>query len=123
MDWSDENQRAREGLDVRGANPGQGNLSGLPLTRLHGGLTYEEWSNATSDQRAMAALLMGGANLERAQLQGANLRAAEWSNRADPACCTQRGGAHRGRARILALFMQKRKVSEHAVREVISEPI
>ena len=40
-----------------------------------------------------------------------------------PLAALSERGAHRGRARILALFMQKRKVSEHAVREDISEPI
>jgi uncharacterized protein YjbI with pentapeptide repeats len=77
VDWNDEKQRDREGLDLRGADLGRVILSGLPLTRLHCGLTYEEWTNATSDQRTMAVIHMGEANLGQAQLQGANLGQAQ----------------------------------------------
>src|SRR5712692_5035312 len=68
--WSDERKREREGLDVRGADLQHTDLHGLPLTRLRGGLGYYE---ATEEQRRLAAVLMGGANLIYAQLKGADL--------------------------------------------------
>lgn len=39
VDWSDESQREREGLDLRGADMHQVDLHGLPLARLRLGLT------------------------------------------------------------------------------------
>ena len=39
--WSDETERGREGLDVRGADLQHANLHQLPLTRLRGGLTFD----------------------------------------------------------------------------------
>src|SRR5258708_40084289 len=50
VDWSDESQQEREGLDIRGANLFQVDLQHLPLARLRGGLTMEEWRNATVEQ-------------------------------------------------------------------------
>jgi uncharacterized protein YjbI with pentapeptide repeats len=76
VDWNDESQREREGLDLRGANLGQVDLHLLPLTRLRGGLPWEEWFQVTEEQRKMATVLMKGANLEGARLQGANLGGA-----------------------------------------------
>ena len=75
--WSDEKEREREGLDVRGADLQQADLHGLPLTRLRGGLTFDEWQKATEEQRRLAAVLMGGANLRGAELEGAHLIGAE----------------------------------------------
>lgn len=46
VDWSDENQRKREGLDLRGTNLCGLNLSNLPLARLRAGLSEEEWQKA-----------------------------------------------------------------------------
>jgi uncharacterized protein YjbI with pentapeptide repeats len=40
VDWGDESQRDRQGLDLRGADLRQVNLSGLPLARLCGGLPW-----------------------------------------------------------------------------------
>jgi hypothetical protein len=78
VDWSDEDQRQRKGLDLRGANLRQANLSGLPLARIRGGLEeYGEWKNASVEQRNMAAVQLQGASLMYAQLQGAYLREAE----------------------------------------------
>ena len=37
VDWSDEAQRSREGLDLRGADLRRVDLRGLPLARLRGG--------------------------------------------------------------------------------------
>jgi uncharacterized protein YjbI with pentapeptide repeats len=76
VDWSDENQRVRKGLDLRGADLRKANLSGLPLARLGRGLTSEEWGEA-EEQMNMAAVLLEGANLTGAQLQEAELRNAK----------------------------------------------
>jgi uncharacterized protein YjbI with pentapeptide repeats len=77
VDWSDENQREREGLDLRGADLRQIDLHDLPLTRLYGGLTFEEWSWGIDEQGAMAAIVLEDANLTGAQLQGAELNYAQ----------------------------------------------
>ena len=39
VDWSDERQRERKGLDLRGANLYGVNLSNLPLACMQGGLS------------------------------------------------------------------------------------
>src|SRR2546423_1645724 len=46
VDWSNESQRERWGLDLRGATLSQLNLHSLPLARLRGGLTSREWDVA-----------------------------------------------------------------------------
>ena len=74
---SDEKEREREGLDVRGADLQHADLHGLPLTRLRGGLPFYEWPTATEEQRRLAAVLMGGATLSGAQLEGATLNYAQ----------------------------------------------
>jgi uncharacterized protein YjbI with pentapeptide repeats len=74
--WSDEKERVREGLDVRGADLQQADLHQLPLTRLRGGLTFDEWLMATEEERSSAVVLMREANLFRAQLEGASLSGA-----------------------------------------------
>src|SRR6266446_3386247 len=58
VDWRDEKQRRREGMDLRGANLEGQYLGGLPLARLRGGLTWEQWSKATEEQRNMSAIHM-----------------------------------------------------------------
>lgn len=76
VDWSDEGQRGRKGLDLRGADLCQVDLSYLPLARLRGGLTLREWSKANEEQRSAAVVLLKGANLHMAHLEGAYLRKA-----------------------------------------------
>ena len=61
------------GLDVRGADLSQVNLSGLPLMRLHAGLSLEEGRHATVEQSRQASANLAKANLSDAQLQGAQL--------------------------------------------------
>ncbi len=80
VDWNDESQREREGLDFRGTMLNEENLSGLPLARLLGGIGSRRQVTptgepvfTTTDQRDMAAVHMEGANLEEAHLEGANL--------------------------------------------------
>jgi uncharacterized protein YjbI with pentapeptide repeats len=71
VDWSDESQRERQGLDLRGANLRRLNLSGLPLARIYAGSRY--WSYATEDQHEAAQGHLEGASLFNAHLEGAFL--------------------------------------------------
>jgi len=79
VDWSDESQREREGLDLRGADLQQKDLSGLPLARIRGGIATRERIAATEEQENIAGILLEGANLAEAQLQRACLLAANLS--------------------------------------------
>jgi uncharacterized protein YjbI with pentapeptide repeats len=75
--WSDESQRKRDGLDLRGADLHGEDLSGLPLARMQGGLTQgSDWNNATTEQRETAAVHLEGANLRGSNLEGAILNKA-----------------------------------------------
>ncbi len=71
-----ESQSEPKGLDLRGADLSQENLSHLPLAYMQGGLPIPEWEVATEEQRNMAAVRMEQADLEGARLQGANLGGA-----------------------------------------------
>src|SRR5947209_3044001 len=78
VDWTDEHQRERLGLDLRGADLLQVDLRNLPLARLYGGLTRNEWQFTTIERREMAGVHLERADLsqthlERAILQGAHL--------------------------------------------------
>ena len=89
IDWYDEQQRKRLGLDLRGADLRQINLRNLPLARMYGGLTRNEWLLATLEQREMAAVHLEQANLSEAHLEEAILQ-----------------GAHLERATLRGVYMQ-----------------
>lgn len=76
IDWSDEQQRKRWGLDLRGADLHQVDLRNLPLARMRGGLTRDEWQLATLEQRDIAGVHFEGADLSGAHLEGATLEGA-----------------------------------------------
>src|SRR6266571_4997255 len=73
VDRTEENQRTRNGLDMRGANLSQLHLSNLPLTRLQGGLNEDERMFATVEMCNMAAVHLEGTNLQNTHLERANL--------------------------------------------------
>ena len=73
VDLSDGQQHEYKGLDLRGADLRGADLHGLPLARIRGGLTEEEWFNATPRQCDLAAVHLEGANLSEASLEGAKL--------------------------------------------------
>lgn len=76
VNWDDGGQRQREGLDLRGAELPNVDLSGLPLARLHAGLDGgAEYDSTTlgGGQRERAAMRMPGAILNYAHLEGARL--------------------------------------------------
>src|SRR5260370_5935502 len=54
IDWSDERQRKRPGLDLRGADLRQLNLRNLPLALTRGGLIRDKRRLATLEQRDIA---------------------------------------------------------------------
>src|SRR6266566_149342 len=70
VDGSDENQRKRKGLDLRGAILNHENLNGLPLTCMLGGAVDY---NVTMEQRTMAAIHLERATLRGTQLEGSYL--------------------------------------------------
>lgn len=74
VEWSDESQRDRVGLDLRGADVRHVNLSGLPLARLCGGFPWSPKSNETVEQLSGAAIALESADLRKTHLEGANLR-------------------------------------------------
>jgi uncharacterized protein YjbI with pentapeptide repeats len=71
VDWSDLDQREREGLDLRGIDLRGVNLSGLPLARLVCGFTYSEWLTIALDQDEASAAHLEAAILRDAHLEGA----------------------------------------------------
>jgi Pentapeptide repeats (8 copies) len=85
VDWSDESQGRRKGLNLRGADLRHVDLERLPLTAIQGGLSLDDWFQATTEQRDAAAVLLDGAHLglahlENARLRGASLKGADFRN-------------------------------------------
>ena len=60
IDWSDNSQRDRSGLDLRGADLSKVNLSGLPLARTCWGSIWRRRSNETEEQRRIAGACLEG---------------------------------------------------------------
>ena len=77
VNWNDEHQRGREGVDMRAADLRHIDLQNLPLARLHGGLTLKERVGANEEQWLAAGALMEHVNLRAACLQGATLCQAQ----------------------------------------------
>lgn len=69
IDWNNEIQRGREGLDLRGADLKGVDLHSLPLARIHAGLTRGEQIEATHEQRHQAVIHLEQANLAFARLK------------------------------------------------------
>ncbi len=74
--WFDESQQHRNGLDLRGADLRGEDLSRLPLARMRGGLRFDEWEQATIEQRDWASIRLENCNLFWAHLNHAKLRKA-----------------------------------------------
>src|SRR5436309_7083074 len=72
-DWSDKRERTHPGLDLRGADLRQVNLSGLPLARMLGGRNWVAEFPSADEQRDMARLHLEGADLGGAHLEEAFL--------------------------------------------------
>jgi uncharacterized protein YjbI with pentapeptide repeats len=79
VESSDEQQRTRVGLDLRGADLRQANLCNLPLARMLGGRSWVVHFPPVEEQHAVVHLEgadLGGAYLEEAFLGGAYLEEA-----------------------------------------------
>lgn len=76
VEWSEESQRGRTGLDLRGADLQQVDLSGLPLACMQGGLSGHVWTYTMEGLDDMASVHMEKAVLRGAHLEGAKLRKA-----------------------------------------------
>ena len=76
VDWSDESQRERIGLDLRGADLRHVDLHHLPLACLSGGVNYSNWGETTLEHRIMAEIHLEKASLRCAHLEGACLTRA-----------------------------------------------
>jgi uncharacterized protein YjbI with pentapeptide repeats len=79
IDWRDQTQQRRQGLDLRGAvlsgDSSRGaNLRDLPLSRLQGGLSREKWSGWVKANKEL--LDQGAVDLEAADLFGTHLEGA-----------------------------------------------
>lgn len=77
VDWSDESQRTRQGLDLRGADLRREDLQNLPLARIQGNIAWLDSPDLTLEQRTMAAVLLTGADLKGAHLEGSELGYAQ----------------------------------------------
>ncbi len=79
VDWNDERQREREGLDLRGADLRREDLRNLPLACMCGGFRgyeyneFEEWIEEAEKFGESAAIHLEEANLQSADLIAANL--------------------------------------------------
>ena len=77
VDWNDESQRGRMGLDLRGADLQQVDLHDLPLARTCGGsrwfTTTSEWLRTTPIEHDAARINLNKTNLTRTHFEGANL--------------------------------------------------
>lgn len=76
VEWHGEREWRPDGIDVRGADLSGANLANLPLTRLLGSLRFDEWQEATPQQREDAAVHLEQCNLRETHLEGAHLRSA-----------------------------------------------
>ena len=81
IDWSDESQRKREGIDLRGTLLQEIDLHGLPLAHLIGGRWGDQappiWATVQGDDDRGAGIQLQKADLKGAQLQGAQLQKAD----------------------------------------------
>ena len=83
VEWGDESQRERNGLDIRGADLCFVNLSNLPLARIRGGPTTIEETIRMEEHHSHSVVQLkeadlNGAHLERAILSGAQLERTDF---------------------------------------------
>jgi len=76
VDWTDESQRGRKGLDLRGSDLSGKDLSGLPLARILGGILLERTQTIAGERADLAAICLEGADLSSAHLENASFFAA-----------------------------------------------
>lgn len=76
VNWSDVQQREREGLDLRGADLSHEDLRSLPMARTIGGTLPKDWYNTTEQQRDWARARFESTDLSDTHLEGTCLRKA-----------------------------------------------
>lgn len=76
VDWSDESQRKRKGLDLRGAYLSKVDLSNLPLACMRGALSIFTSNENELERLEVAAVHLEGAKLFDTHLEGAILEMA-----------------------------------------------
>lgn len=79
VDWSDESQRGRRGLDLRGADLHGEMLRYLPLARTFGGWLLDEAPEPTPEQLEAAAVHLEGADLRGGFERSAHLEGARFT--------------------------------------------
>lgn len=76
VDYHDQSQHDRVGLDLRGADLSHVDLQNLPLARTIGDASWRIWTNLTEKQHRMAAIHLQHADLKGARLEGSGLEYA-----------------------------------------------
>jgi len=76
VDYHDQSQHDRVGLDLRGADLSYAQLQNLPLARIIGDVTWRTWNDLTEQQHRMAAMQLEHADLKGAHLEGSSLEYA-----------------------------------------------
>lgn len=76
VDWDNPTDRSRVGLDLRGADLREMDLTDLPLARTLGWIEQVPGTIIPRNQREMARIHLEGANLSGAHLEGTNLTRA-----------------------------------------------
>src|SRR5579864_3260258 len=76
VDYHDQSQHDRVGLDLRGADLSYAQLQNLPLARIIGDVTWRTWDDLTEKQHRMAAMQLQHADLKGAYLEGSSLEYA-----------------------------------------------
>lgn len=103
VDWSDDRQRKRPGLDLRGADLRQANLVNLPLARLRCGYDLDLVSRPGTAQPDLElpelynmpdGMVFGLAHLENADLRGCHLEGSSF------------GGAHLSGANLDGAYLE-----------------
>jgi uncharacterized protein YjbI with pentapeptide repeats len=105
IDWSDESQRGRIGVDLRGAELDNIDLNHLPLARMRGGLTVKEWPMVTIEQRKLITIHLQKANLVGAHLQEADIAGAQLQE-------ADLREAHMQKANLVGAHLQKADLGE-----------
>ena len=77
INWSDESQRERVGLDLRGANLRRVDLFGLPLANLIGSISIYKKEQYNPEAIQLEGASLGGAHLEGASLMDVHLEGAD----------------------------------------------
>jgi uncharacterized protein YjbI with pentapeptide repeats len=78
VEWDDLDQRRRSGLDLRGAILNDLDLTGLPLSKLQGGLTGSDDRHRQDERRKLAAIHMERSLLTLARMERALLAFARF---------------------------------------------